>query len=416
MTDQPSFWKTVFSKRMLLCLLTGFSSGMPLYVLYQLVPAWLRTEGVDLTSIGLMSLVGLPYTWKFLWSPFLDRYVPPFMGRRRGWALVFQLALTVAIALIGILDPTQSLQSIALLAGVVAFFSASQDVVLDAFRRELLPDNELGLGNAMFVNAYRVSGLVPGSLALILADHLPWNQVFPITAAFMAVGVFASWLADPVATDVPPPASLVDAVVLPFKEFFARDGIGPALLLLLFLLAYKLGDSMATALITPFYLDVGFTKTQIGSIAKFVGLWSTVVGAFVGGAVMTRIGINRSLWIFGVIQMVSILGFAALAEIGPDPTALAAAVMFEYLGVGLGTAGFVAFLAKETNKQFTATQFALFSSLVALPRTVLNASTGWLAETLGWTTFFLMCTALAIPGMLMLPWVAPWNEKKAVDA
>jgi PAT family beta-lactamase induction signal transducer AmpG len=408
MSDR-SFWQTLWSKRMLLCVLTGFSSGMPLWVLYQLLPAWLRDQGVSLETIGLMALVGLPYTWKFLWSPLLDAWVPPFLGRRRGWALVFQLLLAAGIAAIGLLDPNATWAVSALAAGV-AFFSASQDVVLDAFRRELLPDEELGLGNAMFVNAYRVSGLVPGGLSLVLADSIPWSLVFPVTAGFMVVGVVGTFLADPVASEIGPPRTLRAAVVDPFVEFFQRDGTGAAVLLLAFMLLYKLGDSMATALITPFYLDVGFTKSQIGTIAKGVGLWSSVTGAFLGGAVMTRIGINRSLWLFGVVQLLSILGFAVLAEAGPDTRLLAAAVAFEYLGIGLGTAGFVAFLARETDKRFTATQFALFSSLVALPRTVLNSTTGFLAEALGWTTFFLLCTALAVPGMLLLPWVAPWSR------
>lgn len=409
---QAPWWRTVLSTRMLLCLMMGFSSGMPLYVLYQLVPAWLRDQGVDLETIGLFALVGIPYTWKFLWSPVLDRFVPPGLGRRRGWALITQVALLAVLAAFSAVDPVHNVQAVAFVALLVAFFSASQDIVLDAYRRELLPDRELGLGNAMFVNAYRVSSLVPGGLALILADHVPWSQVHLTVAAFMGVGILTTLFAPDVATEVAPPKSLREAVIGPLQELLSRGG-RQMLLMVLFLFFYKLGDSMATALITPFYQDVGFTLTQIGTTAKLVGLWSTVVGAFLGGLIITRIGIHRSLWVFGVVQMLSILGFAALSEIGPNEMALGAAVAFEYLGIGLGTAAFVAFMQRATDKRFTATQYALFSSLIALPRTFANATTGWLAAQLGWTGFFLLCTALAVPGMLLLTRVAPWNEEPA---
>ncbi len=410
MSGSPSFRELLLSRRMLICLLTGFSSGMPLYVLTQLVPAWLETEGVDLEDIGLMALVGLPYTWKFLWSPLVDRYVPPFLGRRRGWALIFQLLLTASIATIGWLEPDRGLQPIVAMCLAVAFFSASQDIVLDAYRRELLPDRELGLGNSLFINAYRASGLIPGSLGLILADQLEWNAVFGVTACFMAVGVLGTALAPVVATDVVPPRTLREAVVQPLREIFLRGDAAVALRLVAFLLLYKLGDAMATALIIPFYQQVGFTMTQIGAIAKVVGLWAAVIGAFAGGAAITRIGINRALWVFGLVQMLSILGFAALHQAGPDPRALAVVVGLEYLGVGLGASAMLAFMARETDRRFSATQFALFSSIVALPRTVMAATTGYLTVALGWTGFFLFCTLMAVPGMLMLPWVAPWNE------
>ncbi len=297
-SSAPSIWQVVLSQRMLLCLLTGFSSGLPLYVLYQLVPAWLRDEGVDLATIGLFSLIAFPYTWKFLWSPLMDRFVPPFLGRRRGWALLTQIALLGALAAFGPLGPGSGTGQIAIVAALVALFSASQDIVLDAYRRELLPDAELGLGNSMFVNAYRISSLVPGSLALILADHLPWSQVHLVVAAFMAVGILTTlWMPEP-AQQVAAPRSFKAAVVEPFREFFGRRGMGPALLLLAFLLTYKLGDSMATALSTPFYLDLGFTKTQIGTVAKVAALWSSVTGGLVGGVIMVKLGIHRSLWIF----------------------------------------------------------------------------------------------------------------------
>lgn len=409
LTPTEPLWRRIFNVRMLTCLALGFSSGMPLFVTIQLVPAWLKDQNVDLTTIGLFALTGTPYTWKFLWSPLMDRFVPPG-GRRRGWALVTQVLLALAMAAFALLDPVQSVTSVAVVTLAVAFFSASQDIVLDAWRRELLPDAELGLGTSLFVNGYRLGGLVPGGLALILADSMPWSQVHLIVAAFMGVGIITTVLTPEAEAKVPPPRSLRDAIVLPFREFFQRSDLKGAFLLLAFMLLYKLGDTMATSLITTFYLDIGFTKTEVGAIAKVVGLWSTIVGGFVGGVTIARIGIFRSLWIFGAGQALCVLSFAALAQIGPDPRALAVCVAAEYFGVGLGTAAFLAFLAKTTHKAFTATQYALFSSLIAVPRTVISAGMGWLAGTLGWTMFFVACAAAALPGMLLLPFVAPWGD------
>ncbi|MGB5739960.1 MAG: MFS transporter, partial [Woeseia sp.] len=344
----------------------------------------------------------------------MDRYTLPFLGRRRGWMLVTQLALVVSIGTIGFLNPAFSIWAIAYLAAAMAFFSASQDIVLDAYRRELLPDNELGLGNSIHVQAYRLSGLVPGALALILADYLAWNAVFIVVAAFMAVGVVMTLcIAEPV-RDPLAPRTIKEAVIEPFREFIGRHGIASALLVLAFLFFYKLGDSMATALQTPFFIDVGFTLTQIGTIAKTASLAAVIAGAMIGGLVMIYLSINRALWLFGLVQITSILGFAALAEIGPNPWMLGFAVVFEYLGVGLGSAALIAFIARSTNKAFAATQFALFTAFATTPRTLASASTGVIVEQMGWTNFFLLCVLFAVPGMLLLFKVAPWNEPAAV--
>lgn len=407
-----SMKEAIFNRRMLICIFTGFSSGLPLFVLYQLVPGWLRDEGVSLAEIGLFSLIGIPYVWKFVWSPALDRFSFPFLGRRRGWMLVTQITLLVSIAAFGFIDPTMNIWSVAYLAAAVAFFSASQDIVIDAYRRELLSDQELGLGNSLNVQAYRVSGLIPGSLAFILADHMPWNTVFIIVAAFMFIGVGVTLCIKEAHIEHNAPKNIKDAVVLPFKDFINREGLKSALFILLFLVLYKLGDSMATALQTPFFIDMGFTKTEIGVVAKSAGLIAMMVGLAVGGIVMLKLSISRALWLFGFVQIISILGFAALAEIGNNVYALAFAMGFEYLGVGLGTAAFVAFMAKQTNPTFAATQFALFSALTALPRTFANASTGLIVEQVGWTGFYFLCVGLAIPGMLMLLKVAPWHDKE----
>lgn len=403
--------KEIFlNRRMLICIFTGFTSGLPLYILISLVPAWLRSTGVDLKAIGLFALIQLPFTWKFLWAPLFDRYIPP-LGRRRGWLLATQILLLLLIPLLGHLHPTLDLWSIAYLAMLVAFFSASQDIVLDAYRRELLLENELGLGNAIHVNAYKIAGLVPGALSLILADHLPWDSVFSLTALFMLPGIIMTLLV----TEPPlqgAPKTLKAAVIEPFLEFKSR-GLTSGLLILAFIFCYKLGDSMATALATPFYLDLGFSKTEIGLIAKNAGLWPSVIGGLLGGIWMVRIGINRALWLFGSVQMLAILGFAWLTVVGHDALWLAVVIGVEALGVGLGTSAFVAFIARATHPLYTATQFALFTSLAAIPRTFANAATGYIVEAVGWQNFFWLCFALAIPGMLLLFKVAPWHEHES---
>ncbi len=415
---RPSLAQALFTRRMAICVFTGFSSGLPLYVLLNLVPAWLRTEGISLKTIGAMALIQFPYTWKFLWAPLLDRYALPWLGRRRGWMLVTQGGLMAAIAAMGSLSPGRDLQLVVWVATALAFLSATQDIVLDAYRREILSEAELGLGNSVHVNAYRVAGLVPGSLSLILADHLPWPAVFAVTAVFMLPGAFMALAVSEPAAAAVRPRSLREAVVEPFREFLGRAGWGHALLVLGFIFLYKLGDSMATALATPFYLDMGYSKSDIGVIAKNAGLWPSIAGGLLGGLWMVRLGINRALWIFGVVQYVTIAGFLWLAVTGPfvsvgasERALLAVVIGAEAVGVGVGTAAFVAYIARATSPAYTATQFALFTSLAAVPRTFLNAATGWLVGWLGWPSFFWLCMLLAIPGMVLLGKVAPWDAQ-----
>ncbi len=414
---KPNALRVLLTRKMLICVFTGFSSGLPLYLLLNLLPAWLRSEGVDLKTIGFFALVQFPYTWKFLWSPFLDCYALPVLGRRRSWMLLMQIGLLLSIGFLGGLSPSSEITPVLWLAALLSLFSATQDIALDAFRREILSDDELGLGNSVHVNAYRLAGLVPGSLSLILADLLPWSQVFWITAAFMIPGMLMVLLVkEPIAARATP-RTLREAVVEPFYEFIHRAGMRHTLLILAFIFLYKLGDSLCTALATPFYLDMDFYKTDIGLIAKHAGLWPAVIGGLLGGLWMVRLGINGALWLFGIVQLVSILGFAWLAWLGPQSNigvdqrlALAGVIGTEALGVGLGTAAFVAFIARSTHPAYTATQLSLFTSLAAVPRTFINASAGWLVENMGWFDFFLLCTALAVPGMLLLFRVAPWSE------
>ena len=411
-----SIWSQLFTRRMAICVFIGFSSGLPLYLLLNLVPAWLRTEHIDLKVIGAFALIQFPYTWKFIWSPFLDRYVVPVLGRRRGWMLLTQVALLLVIATLGGFSPSTDLPTIVVFCTLLAFLSATQDIVLDAYRRELLSDAELGLGNSVHVNAYRLAGLIPGSLALILSDHLPWSMVFIITALFMLPGMVMTLLvSEP--HRAAPPKTLRAAVVEPFREFISRQGWQSALTILVFLFFYKLGDSLCTALATPFYMDMGFSKTDIGLIAKNAGLWPAVIGGLLGGLWMLKIGINRALWIFGVVQVLAIFGFAWLAMQGhfasigaAERMQLAIVISIEAFGVGVGTAAFVAFIARTTHPAYTATQFALFTSLAAVPRTFMNATAGWLVEAIGWSGFFWLCALLAIPGMVLLLKVAPWHS------
>ncbi len=418
MPSRHVWLSTLLTRRMLICVFTGFASGMPLYLLLNLLPAWLRTEGISLKAIGLFALIQFPYTWKFLWSPLLDRFALPLfsLGRRRSWIFITQALLLVIIALLGRLSPATELGTIVWLAALLAFMSATADIALDAYRRELLAENELGLGNSVHVNAYRIAGLVPGSLSLILADHFPWDTVFLVTALFMLPGMALALLVKEPVIASGAPRSLRQAVVDPFREFINRAGIKEALLILAFIFLYKLGDSMCTALATPFYLDMGYAKSDIGLVAKHAGLWPAVIGGLLGGLWMVSLGINRALWLFGVVQVVSIFGFAWLASLGPQAAIDAAAlgrlavvIGFEALGVGLGTAAFVAFIARTTHPAYTATQFALFTSLAAVPRTFINAASGWLVEVMGWMPFFLLCVLLALPGMALLLKVAPWR-------
>jgi len=403
--------KLKYYKKILIATLLGISSGMPLFVLYQTIPAWLRESGIDLSAIGLFQLIGIPYTLKFLWAPLLDRYQLPFLGQRRGWMFVTQILLIASIALMGFFDPTQNISIIIYLTIVMTTFSATQDIVIDAYRRELLDDDELGVGNAWFVNAYRFSSLIPGALALVLADLIAWKYVFPIVASFMFIGLTTTYFIKEQTSQAFHSHSLLDAIVEPFKDYFARFEIKHGILMLVFLMLYKLGDSMATALSTPFYLDMGFSKTVLGTVVKVAALWSSVAGAFIAGMVMRKISLNKALWLFGFFQLFTILGFAWLSQLNdPTKTDLFIVVSLEYLGVGMGTVAVISYMFKMSSKAFAASQIALFTAITAIPRTFINATTGYIIENVGYTDFFLICTACAIPGMLLLFYVAPWKK------
>ncbi len=384
----------------------GFSCGVPLLLTLSVLQAWMKEEGVDLGVIGLFSLAGLPYTLKFLWAPVLDRFTPGFMGRRRGWLLVIQVCLMAAIAGLGFSDPGHNPWMVAFAAMLVTFFSASQDIVVDAYRREDLSDRELGLGSSLYVNGYRVGMLLAGSGGLILADHIPFSMVYLIMAASLGVGVVTTLLAGEPDVAEGTPSTFREAVIEPFLEYFSRNGAIP---ILAFILLYKIGDQMATTMTMPFYLDLGFTKTEIGAIAKLFGFWATIAGGLAGGVMMLRLGIHRSLYIFGVLQAISTTGFAILSQTGHSIAMLAGVIAGENFSGGMGTAAYVAFMASITNKKFTATQYALLSSLMGIPRVLASAPTGYIAEFTGWTLFFLLCAGAAVPGLVLLRFIRQYE-------
>ncbi len=413
--EKQSIWEVLRDRRMLICVGLGLASGLPLYLLLQLVPFWLRLEGVSLTVIGLVSLAQVPYTLKFLWSPLLERYQVTTLGRRRGWMLLTQGSLILCIAALGWLRPTSDIYLLFALTLAIGVFSATQDIVIDAFRREILEtDGELALGNTIHVQAYRVSGFIPGSLGFILAGQYSSELNFAVMAAFMSLGLILTLLLREPQTGVAPPTNLRTAVTLPFVEFFQRRGIGAALLMLAFMALYKLGDNMATTLASPFYVDLKFDPVVIGVVVKNAAFWPAIVGAFLGSMVIFRIGINRALWIFGFLQWITIFGFVWLAAAAtPEIWMLSIVIGAEYLGVGMGTAAYVAFIARETSRVAVATQLALFTALASTPRLVTGAVSGIIVDSMGWVDFFWLSAGLAIPGMLLLIWVAPWNGQQA---
>nr|WP_164028839.1 MFS transporter [Rodentibacter heylii] len=407
---------------MLICVFTGFSSGLPLFVLLQMLPVWLTDKQLSVELIGAVTGVMLPYGLKFLWAPLLDRYFPSFLGRRRSWLLISQVILLVLLYAISLFDPISQLSIVANIALLIAFFSATQDIVLDAYRREILSDHELGLGNTLHLNAYRIAGLIPGGLSLYLATIYPWETVFLWTALCMLAGIFMTlFLTKEPQQNAPKNNSqpFYQAFWIPLQEFFQRKGIAQAIGFLLFLFLYKFGDSFATTLQTKFIYDMGFSKKDIALVVKTTSLWASVLSGLVGGIIMLKLGINRALWLFGFVQMITISGFIWLANFGhfdyitsAELWKLGVVIAAEYVGVGLGTAAFVAFMARETNPLYTATQLALFTSLSALPSKGLGMLSGYAVSAVGYYHYFWICLFLAIPGMICLFWVAPWNAKQ----
>jgi MFS transporter, PAT family, beta-lactamase induction signal transducer AmpG len=403
-----SIIKTLLSRRMIVALIMGYAAGLPLELTGFVLKTWMREEGVNLSVIGLFALVGLPYTLKFLQAPLLDRFRLGTLGRRRGWMALFQVALILSIFGLGQSNPGQSPWVVALAAFFVTFFSASQDIVIDAYRREDLSDKELGLGSSLYVAGYRIGMLLAAGGGLILADHVPFSMVYALMALCIAPGLITTLLTPEPPTPLGTPKTMREALTQPFVEYFTRPN---AIWMLAFILLYKIGDTMASSMTAPFYVDLQFSKTQVGTLVKLIGFWAIIGGGFLGGILMIRLGINKSLWIFGALQALSTAGFAVLAQIGHSIPMLAFVIGFENLTSGMGTAAYAAFMASITNKKFTATQYALLTSLMGIPRVVASSGTGFLAETMGWTGFFAFCTLIAIPGMLILLKFATWRSE-----
>ncbi|MDZ4098583.1 MAG: MFS transporter [Methylophilaceae bacterium] len=388
------------SRRVAVVCLLGFSSGLPLALTTGTLQAWMTVSGVDLTTIGIMTLVGIPYTWKFLWAPFMDRYVPPFLGRRRGWIVGTQVLLGIGIAIMGALDPATMPWALAALALMVAFISASQDVVFDAYRADVLRPEERGIGAAVSVLGYRLAMLVSGAMALILSDQIGWQNTYWLMALFMITAIGATLFGPEPEVVVTPPRTLTEAVIEPLKEFFARHG---AWGLLLLIVLYKLGDAFAGSLTTAFLIrGVDFTPTEVGAINKGMGLAATLVGVVFGGVLMAKWGLFKSLLAFGILQAISNLTFMWLASIGKDYSVMILAVGFENLAGGMGTAAFVALLMAMCDKRFTASQFALLSALAAVGRVYVGPASGYMVESIGWVTFFGFTFLVALPGLFLL--------------
>ena len=391
--------KLILTRRMIAVLFLGLSSGLPLLLIGSTLKAWLKDCQFSLETIGIFTSVGIPYAFKFLWAPFLDRFGLKIFDRRRGWIFVFQLILAGLFVCVAYTNPSLSYYRLYVLSILIAFFSASQDIVIDAYRREVLEDRELALGSSLAVSGYRVGMLLSGAFVLYIADSVGWKNAYCIMASVMLASVFFTIIAPKV--DTPESVrsmNIVQTVFMPFVEFLKRKG---AFYILVFILLYKIGDQLASDMIMPFYMEMGFLKKDIGLISKFYGIFATLLGGFLGGAILLKIKLRSGLIGFGILQMLSTACFCFLV-FWPTKLMLGSVVVFENLSSGMGSSAYVAFMGMLCNKKFTATQYALLSSLMILPTKLFGSYSGYLVSYMGWINFFLFCAAIAIPGIVML--------------
>ncbi len=401
----PPYLAVFRDRRIAVILFLGFSSGLPIALSGGTLQAWLADSGVDIKTIGLLTLVGLPYTLKFLWAPLMDRFVPRLLGRRRGWVAVTQLLVCCALLVMGGLSPSRSVLALALLALLLAFFSASQDIAFDAYRTDVLDEKRRGAGAAVGVLGYRLAMLTSGALALILADHFGWQLTYWTMAALMVILVAATIAAPEPSEEVRPPRSLAEAVVRPFVEYFRRDR---AIALLALVVLYKLGDAFAVSLSTTFLLrGVGLSLSEIGLINKGLALAATILGALIGGGLMVKLGLFRSLLLFGVLQAVSNLTYSVLALAGKNYFLVVAAVGLDNLAGGMGSAAFVALLMSLCDRRYTATQYALLSAASSVGRVFVGPPSGIMVAAMGWAPFFFVTFLIALPGLGLLWWLRP---------
>jgi MFS transporter, PAT family, beta-lactamase induction signal transducer AmpG len=426
--SMPSFLSVFTSKKMLALLLLGFASGLPSQVIDVPLKTWLTQTGVstqDITNVA--ALAAAPYGFKFAWAPILDRFTPPFLGRRRGWLLLTQIIIIIAMVLLSFQSPvTGNLQLATIFAAAIGFFSASQDIAADAYRTDVLESKEKGAGAAVFTLGFRLAMLFASGVILVLTDpklsnHISWGNAYLLLALLMLVGLTTSlWAPQPV-NENRAPASLIDAVVLPFKDFFQRKGVPQGLLILLFIVVYKVGDYMVKSVSPTFLIKVAhYSQTEIGTIQGGIGILATIVGALFGGSVLSKIGLNRSLWLSSILLAIGILPYVALAQATnglaanqtPGNLLLLLAINTEFFFAGMEATVFVAFLMELCNQQFSATQYALFSSLMLLGKSYVTAPMGAIATNVGWPIFFLLSALSAIPGLLLLNFIAPWNQQE----
>ncbi len=388
------------SWRMITVLLMGFASGLPIALCSSTLQAWFTTAGISVVAIGALSLVGQPYVYKFLWAPFLDRFVPPLLGRRRGWILLLQLALGISIALMALQDPAVQPGLLAALALLTAFLSASQDIAIDAYRTDLLEPHERGLGAAMVTGGYRIAMIVSGGVAILMAAKLGWRITYLIMSALMLFEIVITIASPELEMRAKPPATLVNAVIEPWREFILRPG---AVLIIAFIILYKLSDAFAMSLGIPFLIrGIGFSLADVGAIYKLIGVAATILGAFIGGIMMLRIRLWQALFYFGLGQGISNLMYMALAIIGKNYLFMVATVFIDNFCSGLGTVAFLAFIMSLCDYRYTATQFALLSALSAIGRVFVGPLAGVMVEHLGWSEFYFYSTLMALPGLFLL--------------
>lgn len=403
----------LMNRRLLVVMLHGFAAGIPFTLVNEVLQSWLTVEKVSIVTIGLFAYVQTPYAWKFVWAPFLDRYRLPILGRRRGWIFLFQLLLLISIAVMGFSKPASSLTFTALAALLVAFFSASHDIVVDAYRADVLLPGERGPGSSYYVIFYRLASFFAGGIALILADHVSWRVVYILMSVTMTIGVFATLIAPEPDSDIQPPASLLQASWLPLKEFFSRPA---AIEVLIFALIYKVDANIAQALMSTFFLKTGFTLTELGAIRKTASIVGSLAGTAVGGFAMVKLGMKRSLWVFGLLQGIVGICFVIMTYLGRNQTMLAVTVFSEFFFSGMGTAAYAAFFLAICDRRYSATQYALLTSLMAQSRILISAQMGFLQQAVGWRNYFLISIVAMIPGLLMLTRYDRWQIRDEVRA
>jgi len=386
------------SKRVGMLIALGFASGLPLALTRTTLGAWMTNAGVDLKTIGLFALVTLPYSFKFVWAPLLDRFSFPLFGRRRGWMVLAQVGLLIGIGVMSKINPQNAPLAIAAMAVLVAFFSASQDVAADAYRTDVLPPAERASGTSTWIMGYRIAMLVSGAGALVLSDHMPWSRVYFIMALLMGIGIVATWLA-PEPEAVRPPRTIADAVVKPFVDFFTRKG---AVLALAFVMLYRMGDTIAGGMVMPFLILRGFSNSEIGYWNKGVGFAATIVGVMLGGGLVAKFGVRRCLLSFGALAALANTGYLALAIYGKSLALLAVAIGIDNVFGGMVDAAFAAFVMSLCNRSFSATQFALLSSASTLIGRLVSAGSGWLALSVGWPAFFTITIVAVLPSLVLL--------------